>query len=190
MCVPYVKDAHLKEDSFSAASTGPVEMFCAIGFKISEPVASTDRSPGQCWHDMFRNPVMVNGYPTLNKREHGVGLEMPLNMIAGLAGSERAVEFNGNVFIKGFSTMLVATKLIGDLIVWHYIFNSRGERVSYLDYTLQDTHVSLPQLDTSRHVVGWSPDCQYYAGKCCRVISAQNCLLTICRCKRCPIQNR
>jgi hypothetical protein len=169
MCVPFVKNACLEEIASSAqatASTGPVEIFCAIGFKINEPAVSQERPLGQCWHDMFRNPVMVNGYPIRTKREHGVGLEMPFNMIAGLAGSERAVEFNGRVFIKGFSTMLIAVRLVGDLLIWHYFFNNKGERISYLDHNLQDGQdISLLQLDGARHVVGWSPDCKYYAGK-------------------------
>lgn len=137
-----------------------------IDFKINDPAMSGGRAPGQCWHNMFRNPVIVSGYPISTKNERGLGLEMPLNMIAGLAGSDRAVEFNGRVFIKGFSTMLVAIKLRGDLLMWHYLFNTKSERISYLDLALQvPNDISLLQLDTARHVVGWSPDCKYYAGK-------------------------
>src|ERR1700730_5762022 len=92
---------------------------------------------------------------------------MPLNMIAELGGSERANKFDGKVFIKGFSTMLIATKITRDLLIWHYFYNSEGERISYLNHTLQCVDdISLLQLDTARHVVGWCSDCMYYAGKC------------------------
>jgi hypothetical protein len=105
-------------------------------------------------------------YPILTKHERGLGLEMPLNMIAELGGSERANEFDGKVFIKGFSTMLIATKITRNLFIWHYFYNREGERISYLDHTLQGVDdISLLQLDSSRHVVGWCSDCMYYAGK-------------------------
>jgi hypothetical protein len=115
---------------------------------------------------MFRNPVMVNGFPIANNSNTGLGIEMPLNMMAELAGAAKAVEFQGKVVIKGFSTMLVATKLLGDMLVWHYLFNSNRDRISFLDIALEGTDdMSLLQLDNVRHVVGWSPDCMYNAGK-------------------------
>jgi hypothetical protein len=87
-------------------------------------------------------------------------------MIARLGGSERANEFDGKVFIKGFSTMLIATKIARDLLIWHYFYNRDGERISYLDHTLQSVdNISVLQLHKSRHVVGWSSECMYYAGK-------------------------
>jgi hypothetical protein len=79
-----------------------VEIFCMIEFEMNEPATSREGPPGQCWHNMFRNPVMVSGYPILTKHERRLGLEMPLNMIAELGGSERANEFDRKVFIKGF----------------------------------------------------------------------------------------
>jgi hypothetical protein len=106
-----------------------VEIFCMIEFEMNEPATSREGPPGQCWH-MFRNPVMVSGYPILTKHEHGLGLEMPLNMIAELGGSERANEFDGKVFIKGFSTMLIATKITRDLLIWHYFYNREKNLLS------------------------------------------------------------
>lgn len=141
-------------------------VFCVIEFEMVQPDMSTEPPPGECWRNMFRNPVIVTGFPTLTKNEPGVGLEMPLNMIAALAGSERASLFNEKVFIKGFSTMLIATKLTQDLLIWHYYYNREGERISYLDHSIQATDtINLLQLETARHVVGWCSDCTYSAGK-------------------------
>jgi hypothetical protein len=62
--------------------------------------------------------------------------------------------------------MLIATKITRDLLIWHYFYNREGERISYLDHTLQGVDdISLLQLDSSRHVVSWCSDCMYYAGK-------------------------
>ena len=65
-----------------------VKIFYAIDFKINKPVISGKGLPGECWYNMFRNPIMVSGYPILAKHERGLGLEIPLNIIAGLARSE------------------------------------------------------------------------------------------------------
>lgn len=62
--------------------------------------------------------------------------------------------------------MLVATKIMENLIIWHYFYNKAGKRISYFDQSLRSvSDISLLQLDTSRHVVGWCLDCMYYAGK-------------------------
>ncbi|KAK3690427.1 hypothetical protein B0T22DRAFT_537089 [Podospora appendiculata] len=114
---------------------------------------------------MFRNPVMVCGYPIL-ATSRGLGLEMPLNIIAGLNGSDRVTEFDGKVFIKGYSTMVVATKVSPDanVLTWHYLYNSKGERLSYLDHALENVdQINLDQLKSARHVVGWCDDSMYNA---------------------------
>lgn len=115
---------------------------------------------------MFRNPVLVTGYPILTKSA-GLGLELPLDMMAELAGADRAVEFDGKVFVKGFSTMLIATKHVQDLLVWHYHYKSRGARISYLDHNITTSDgINLFQLQNARHVVGWCASSNYYAGTC------------------------
>jgi hypothetical protein len=86
---------------------------------------------------MFKNPVMVSRYPILAKHKQGLGLEMPLNIIAGLARSDRATIFDRKVFIKGFSTTLIAIKITKDLLLWHYFYNVDGERLAYLDHSVQ-----------------------------------------------------
>lgn len=86
-------------------------------------------------------------------------------MMASVAGSTRAVECDNNLIIKGFSTMLVATKITRDLIVWQYIFNAQGDRISYLDHSLDTELVALADMGhNSRHAVGWCVDCTYCAG--------------------------
>ena len=108
---------------------------------------------------------MVEGYPILTKHVEGLGVEMPLNVIARLADTERANEFDSKIFVKGFSAMLIATRIPRNVMVWHYLYNCTGERISYLDHSFQVFEdISLLELDTSRHIVGWSWDSIYYAG--------------------------
>lgn len=168
VCSPFVRNTHLGNTATRAQPsdlTRLVEIFCNIDFETNDRVMNGEAWPGQCWHSMFRNPVIVKGYPILTKQVKDLGLEMPLNMIARLAGTERVNEFDSKVFIKGFSAMLIATRITNDLLIWHYLYNRTGEKISYLDHSFQvSDDISLLQLDTSRHVVGWCWDSMYYAG--------------------------
>jgi len=169
ICSPVIRISQFRDTASPNESRieSVIDVFCRIEYKIGEPTSLAEGPSGQCWHNMLKNPVLVTGYPIVSKHEHGLGLEIPLNMIARLGGSQRADEFDAKVYIKGFSTMLIATKIAGDLLIWHYFHNSKGERISYLDHTLQTVeNISLLQLDKYRHVVGWSAKCVYYAGKC------------------------
>jgi hypothetical protein len=169
LCSPFVRNTRLGNTGTLDQPSDPtqlVEILCNIDFEINDRVINGEAWPGQCWHSMFRNPVMVEGYPILAKHVEGLGVEMPLNMIARLADTERANEFDSKIFIKGFSAMLIATRITRDLMVWHYLYNRTGEKISYLDHSFQiSDDISLLELDTSRHIVGWCWDSIYYAGK-------------------------
>ena len=192
-CSPCVRSIRTSSEttdlSISDSEAKPfASMFCVIGFDIEEPIATEETLPGECWRRMFRNPVLVAGFPILTKHEPGIGLEMSLATIAVLAGSERATMFNEKVFIKGFSTMLIATKLTHDILIWHYYYNREGERISYLDHTRQAIDdINLLQLEAARHVVGWCSDCEYNAGKCNSPKLAKTSPLTCHRRGRCTL---
>jgi len=180
----------------TSKSRQSVELFCEIDFEMCKTASPANKtSTGRCWFSMFRNPVVVNGYPVLARREKSLGLEMPLNMMAGLTGSNRANEFDNKIIIKGFSAILVAIKRSGDLIVWHYLCNTDGERIAFFDHSFVPVDdIDLLQLRDSRHVVGWCKDCRFYAGerRSCSIYSntseAHSCRLTFsCRSCRCTL---
>ncbi|KAK0646785.1 hypothetical protein B0T16DRAFT_493694 [Cercophora newfieldiana] len=147
----------------SHASSKPLPVF-TIQHAIQQSHARR-LAPGQCWHNMFRRPVLVQGYPTRRKCQTSLGLEIPLNMMAGLVREDQAAEFDRSIFIKGFSAMLVSMKQMHDVILWHYLYNPEGERISYLDYEGNtESQVDIQMLGRARHVVGWCSDTKYYAG--------------------------
>ncbi|KAK3319617.1 hypothetical protein B0T19DRAFT_269661 [Cercophora scortea] len=161
-----------KSASARRSSKRPIDVDFKLYFDVISPDTTSAAKPGQCWHDMFRNPVLVSGYPIMAKPNQILGLEMPLNMVAGMNGSDRVTEFGGKVFIKGYSTMVVATKASqdGSILSWHYLYNPDGQRISYLscDHGLPDVienrDIGMAQLNHARHVVGWCDDCLYNAG--------------------------
>lgn len=123
------------------------------------------RLNGVCWYNLFKNPMVVKGYPVPARVEAGTGAEMPLNIMAGLARTQRVDCFKGMTFIKSFSILLVPTKRSGDMIFWHLVYNKDGRRISYLDSTIASLgYAKNLDLEQCRHVLGWCEDADFYAG--------------------------
>lgn len=121
---------------------------------------------GTYWRSMFRNPVVVTGYPIRRRPRDGTGLEIPLNMMAGLVQSNRLNHFLGKSYIKGFSSMLAAVNHVGSTYIWHHHSNPHGGRVSYLDAGATAIGcASLHELATARHIVGWCTKAESQAGE-------------------------
>ena len=118
-CSPFIRDLGVRMHV-----NGQTVATCSIGFTMEKhQKEEITTSNGCCWHALFRNPVIVKGFPIRARSENGTGIEMPLNIMAGLVGSRRIQKFGGNVLIKSFSIILLLTKCVADLVVWHLLFN-------------------------------------------------------------------
>jgi hypothetical protein len=107
------------------------------------------------------------GYPIPHRSRQGTGLEIPLNILAGLVQAKHADVFDNKLFIKGFSSLLIPTEFIRDKnqILWHLLYNVDGNRISYLDGIGDHAeHITIADLETNRHILGWCSDARCYAG--------------------------
>ncbi|EXV01255.1 phosphorylase [Metarhizium robertsii] len=141
------------------------EFFCNINFNLDAVDGTGEIPNGQCWHDLFRNPVIVKGYPIPRRPLSNMGLEIRLDTMAHLAGTRHIQLFNNKIFIKGFSIMLVPTRHSDNILVWHLLFKKNGNRISYLDNNgphIEETN--LFDLETNRHILGWSSSVRYLTG--------------------------
>lgn len=122
---------------------------------------------GQCWQNMFRNPVLVMGFPVLGRPQPQLdaGLEMPLNMMSALANTRRIDEFNGKIFVKGFSTMLIPTNYSEGVITWHLHYRTDGGHISYFETCVPHISISASDIEQSRNIVGWCSQADLFAGK-------------------------
>lgn len=163
-CTPFISDIRMN-DAPAQASEG-AGIICKIDFTVHERENHLEPANGQCWYNMFRNPIIVKGYPISRRCAPDTGLEIPINMMAGLTRTRHAHIFNGKLFVKGFSSMLIPTKQCGDLIIWHLLYNNDGKRISYLDNTIPHAeNVSISNLEKARHIIGWCSDVKNYAGR-------------------------
>ncbi|KAL7921611.1 hypothetical protein ACQKWADRAFT_117177 [Trichoderma austrokoningii] len=160
-CSPFI--------SASAAGAGQLLLkLSTVQFKIrfkDEIQQDPSLSNGKCWHNLFKNPMVVKGYPIPTRVETGTGAEMPINIMAGLARTPRVDCFKGMTFIKGFSTLLVPTRRSGDMIFWHLFYKKDGRRISYLDSDIASLgYAKNLDLEQCRHVLGWCENAEFYAG--------------------------
>jgi hypothetical protein len=161
-CTPYVK---------SLVQTGQSSTSVSLNVEISHTIAFSDNSStidpaaalttNECWESLFYSPTVVKGYPIQRRLASETGLEMSLEIMIILAQARGVTEFQKRPFIKGFSTMLVPVKQLGDILLWHVLIDKEGGHISYTDerlITMLSNDNSCPCVDDLhlfRHVVGW-----------------------------------
>lgn len=156
-----IRRSHGKEEPQYAAE-GSAEIEFTIDKKGQSPSIS-----GECWHGLFRNCVVVEGYPISRRPEEGAinGLEIPLGMMASLAQAKYVNNFLGVPILKGFSAMLVPTDVNDEIVSWHLVHNKNGDRISYLDSGVTPARgLMAGRLSQTRHILGWCSDAKYLAG--------------------------
>lgn len=120
-----------------------------------------------CWHQMFRNPTIAYGYPIPARRHGDEGLEVSLAIMALLGAAPRIIHFGQTLFLKGFCSLFVPMIRIGQSVIWHYLLQADGQRISYncglaLERNCND--LTWSTLQESRHFVGWTPSAKITAG--------------------------
>ncbi|KAL3252159.1 hypothetical protein ABHI18_010239 [Aspergillus niger] len=168
-CTPFVSNASVEDVPTPLSQTPTLtRVSCTIDFKVDEQEQASSSPPlGQCWHDLFRNPTVAMGFPIPYRSRKYTGLEIPLNILVGLAQAKQVDVFSDKLFIKGFSSLLIPTEYIRDQdqMIWHLRYNVHGDRISYLDgIEAHVGHITLADLESSRHILGWCSDAKCYAG--------------------------
>jgi hypothetical protein len=128
-----------------------------IMFKPS-PIHATESA---CWLPLFCGAVIAAGFP-IAERTEGIGLEIPIELLAGISGTQHAVEYEGGVVMKGFSHMFVPIRKTADCVQWHAIMNQHPENrltyetgISRCQSRAMLPEVSLRDITSLRAIVGW-----------------------------------
>ena len=137
---------------------------CSIGMSYRR-AENEGLISGHCWYSMFKNPVMVEAFPTPIRSTAAEGVQMPLELMARLVGTKKVQEFCGALFLKGFASMLYSTKSNGRVISWHHDYNANGKYISYIDNTTNPLEqVTFEDLAVAQHIVGWCKSVENLAG--------------------------
>jgi len=159
-CIPAIR-------RFEPRNHAPRVFECDMDLAMETISRSDKPQNGHCWHDIFSGPVLVRGYP-IPRRETlaaGSGLEIPLDMLMALVDASCIAEFDNRTFIKGYSALLIPTKQVEDVIIWHLLFNEDGSRISYTDSRIADVEPVNPVgIKAARHILGWCSKVRNHTG--------------------------
>jgi hypothetical protein len=173
ICTPYI---HRVLEQPSAAKIGSSKshvVHAIIHYELCFHVEHIYQQPlqnGICWHGLFNNPILVQGFPIPFRANNDNGLEISLHMMAGLIQARRITNFDGQIYIKSFSSLLFPTKKVGGIIFWHLLYNGDGSRISYLDPRVKSLgavktdEINFFGFEHMRHVLGWCTKAENYAG--------------------------
>ncbi|KAK5224482.1 hypothetical protein LTR72_004263 [Exophiala xenobiotica] len=174
LCRPCIENIAKSSPDGQTIETSPNVYTCHIQFRTYQHGAHPTITNGRCWHDMFRNPTIVEGFPILERPENMPGLEIPLNIMAALIQTRRIDTFNDTPYIKGFSSMLYPTKSVDNFLLWHHLFNKDGNRIPFTDERITGgCYISRFDLPTARHIVGWCSEVEYCAGSANAMLSIE-----------------
>jgi len=138
---------------------------CFFEFSVDHVAPKAEKSDGQCWHELFQNPLVVKGYPIPRRARYDTGLEIPLEMMSALTRSPRINEFLGRYYLKGFSTAVVPTGKLDNATLWHLYCAEEGTRLSYPHLGVESLATNLGDLAKGRHILGWCTVARLYVGK-------------------------
>jgi hypothetical protein len=99
-------------------------------FDINFFTDSLPEGETSCWHSLVVNPLIVYNFPIASRAEE-LGLEIPIHMMAALGGVSHAIEYEGGLLLKGFSSMFIPLRRSGDSVQWHFIKNEHDDRMEY-----------------------------------------------------------
>ncbi|KAL0263397.1 hypothetical protein SLS55_002377 [Diplodia seriata] len=138
-------------------------------FHVSVAQRPLDPKEASCWFSLFDGAGIARGFP-IPERESVSGLEISVDILAALAGARHAVEFEGGIILKGFSTMIVPTERVQERIRWHLVQSNDGKALTYEDGVkncpnrLMIHEFDLNALRSTRAIVGWCSAVKLFLG--------------------------
>ena len=120
-----------------------------------------------CWHAMFRNPAIAQGYPVPTRYGGEVGLEVSPEMMVVLAQTQTTVCYRGRIVLKGFNSALAPTHLRNKSVLWHFVVNTKSEYLPYDEGIVHSTLSSYKEafFPGARHFVAWTDSAEIVPSK-------------------------
>jgi hypothetical protein len=158
---PFAKELAYATPSITPTEGGYGSDSKNMSFEIDVHYTKIPATEKACWLSLFEGASIATGFP-IPERGTEIGLEIPLQLLAGIAGVCHATEHGGGIVMKGFCHMLVPVRKTGKNVQWHAI--TAPDSDTYLSYKdglsrcesralLQD--FGFDDLQTTRVFLGW-----------------------------------
>ncbi|KAF2820292.1 hypothetical protein CC86DRAFT_119277 [Ophiobolus disseminans] len=144
---------------------------CQISYDLRHDTEPSVHTNGSCWTPLFAKAVLVCGYPIPKRPVALAGLETSLDIMASIIRTNQVARLEDRVIMKGFNTLLVATEVQSDFIMWHALVSrTADERISFFDPRIEELKIrpeSMPllrALENTRHIIGWCSQVTDFCG--------------------------
>jgi hypothetical protein len=130
-------------------------------FEIMFKHARIHETEMACWLPLFHSAVFASGFP-ISDRVDEMGIEISIEVLAGISGVRHAVEYEGGVVMKSFCHLFAPIRKTADCVQWHVVTNEDSEpRITYQEGISRCvsramlSEVSMEEAMSLRAVVGW-----------------------------------
>jgi hypothetical protein len=132
------------------------------------PLTSDD--PGSCWNEIVGNSTIATGFPIPERSNNEKGLELPLEVMAGLGGVPLATRFHNAYILKGRCIAFVPVARNGDSVQWHVLENGQAtiryeDIASLCPVRLPAEILNEEDLLSTRTFLGWCSESMNHLGK-------------------------
>lgn len=124
-----------------------------------------------CWHALFRNAVIVDGYPTPRRMHNEKGLEICLQLMLELGLVDNVTTYNGGILIDGLQSIFVPILRSRESIQWHFLHSAEDECIMYSQADelcpgrLRTGVLTEADIGVARQFVGWTSKAEIRFGE-------------------------
>ena len=164
------RNERVQYSSFLLSSLSPWDRSFCSSFSVTFEATELSEGKESCWLPLFANAVIAQGFPVPARKSWGLGLEIPLEIMAALGGARHVTDFEGGLILKGHSAMFVPIKRYDQSIQWHLIRRNDEQRVLYRDVRKEcPSRAMLDEVDhatlkNTRAFLGWWKSAETHLG--------------------------
>ena len=158
------------------------ESLTDVAFKLTQKALRADsKDQWSCWHGLFRHSVVAVGFEVA-ARQHGIGLELTLELMVELAENAKPLNYAGRFILVGLHSALIPVSVFNDhSIQWHLFISSNPDGIILQDLPEAsalsvpatckndlDIRIFFQALKNRRHFCGWCRNARITLGACPR----------------------
>ncbi|OAQ58110.2 hypothetical protein VFPPC_11318 [Pochonia chlamydosporia 170] len=120
----------------------------------------------QCWHNLLRGAVLAYGFPISNRHE-GLGLEIPFDLMLGLADIRTQINAGDKTILLGGSgIILYPTKRLSGGMQWHcaLVDDEDDHTTQRYDSAVAIIEQNMEEFPSQRMFLGYYPQAEVLLG--------------------------
>ena len=138
---------------------------CKHIYEITTQIADIEKDEEHlCWLSLVGDSVIISGFPIARRDSDNKGLQIPIEIMAGLGGVSFAMDAGLGFLLKGHTSVFVPVGRSKGNVQWHLI-NDVEDGYSYARLAKKGIKLDEKALYTTTSFLGWTKKILNKAGK-------------------------